>query len=146
MELDRRLRKHLYDELVKHGRLPPNDDVAAALGVGLRDIEDSLARLETMHALTLAPESRSPWMLHPFSTAPTSFRVEMDGRRYWANCAWDALSIPSMLKGVAIVRGRCADCHEGMSFEFRDGKLEEQEALVHFVVPPRRFWENVAFT
>jgi DNA-binding transcriptional MocR family regulator len=146
MELDQRLRKHLYDEIVAHGRLSPNREIAAALGVGVAEIEEALVRLEAMHALALAPGSRNPWMLHPFSTAPTSFPVEAEGKRYWANCAWDALSIPSLLKRTATARGKCADCNETMFFEFRDGELEGGDGLVHFVVPPRRFWENVAFT
>ncbi len=65
---------------------------------------------------------------------------------YWPNCAWDALAIPSLLKKTATVTGKCADCGDAMSFEFREGELLDGEGLVHFAVPPRRFWENVAFT
>lgn len=146
MDIDRRLRKFLYEALVATGEVPSNEELARKLGVDLQAIEESLFRLQAMHALALAPGSRNPWMLHPFSTVPTSFRVEAEGRTYWPNCAWDALSIPSLLNGAATVRGRCGDCNGAMSFEFKDGELEDAEGLVHFVVPPRRFWENVAFT
>ena len=29
---------------------------------------------------------------------------------------------------------------------FRAGELVEGDGLIHFVVPPRRFWDNVGYT
>ena len=35
---------------------------------------------------------------------------------------------------------------EPMPMAFRAGELVEGEGLIHLVVPPRRFWENVGYT
>lgn len=146
MDTDGRVRLFLYEALVASGRVPPNREVAEALDLEVRAVEESLVRLESLHALALAPGSRNPWMLHPFSSVPTSFRVEAQGRSYWGNCAWDAVAIPSLVGGRATAHGKCADCGESMTFELHEGELASGDGLVHLAVPPRRFWENVGFT
>lgn len=67
-------------------------------------------------------------------------------RSFWANCAWDALAIPAVLAVDARVDARCPDCAEPIPLTFRAGLLQEHEGVVHFAVPPRRFWENVGYT
>ena len=40
----------------------------------------------------------------------------------------------------------CADCDDPMIVEVEDGSLVSDDAVVHFLVPPRRFWDDVGFT
>jgi hypothetical protein len=103
-------------------------------------------RLGEHHAFALVPGSGEIWMAHPFSAVPTPYRVNTSTGGYWANCAWDAVAIPTMLGIDATVDARCPDCTESMMLEFRSGELSQGHGVVHFAVPPSRFWQNVGFT
>jgi hypothetical protein len=47
----------------------------------------------------------------------------------------------------ARVESTCPDCGDRLELEVRDGELVRgRELLVHFVVPARRWWEDIAFT
>jgi len=67
-------------------------------------------------------------------------------RSYHANCAWDALGILVLLKQDGRVVTSCGCCAAPMQLSVRAGTLEPAEGLVHFGVPPRRFWDNIVFT
>ncbi len=86
---------------------------------------------------------------------PTAFRVETSDITYWGNCAWDAVAIPSLLSLDANVFARSAESGESIELTFRSGALDNRDSgdggddgdgVVHFVVPPRRFWDNVGYT
>ncbi len=86
-------------------------------------------------------------MLHPFSGVPTSFRFDTNERSYFGNCAWDVLAIGALLKLDGRVPARCAESGERIDLTLERGALSSQASgVVHFVVPPRRFWENVGYT
>lgn len=91
-------------------------------------------------------------MAHPFSAVPTAFRVDTMDTVYWGNCAWDALAIPALLGVDASIPARSAESAEPMDLTFRNGELihtdsgDDGNGVVHFVVPPRRFWDNVGYT
>ena len=97
-----------------------------------------------MHAIVLAPATLNIWMAHPFSAVPTPYPVVSGSRTYWANCAWDAAGVLSIV-GAGSSRTRCADCGLELTMTVRDGRIDG-DAVVHYAVPPRRFWDNVAFT
>ena len=67
----------------------------------------------------LAPASLSIWMAHPFSAVPTDYPVDANGRRYWANCAWDAAGILSLAGAGGQTHTRCADCGETLTMTVR---------------------------
>ncbi len=106
----------------------------------------ALRRLQDLHALALAPASDEILMAFPFSAVPTPYIVRTSARSLWANCAWDALAIPSMLGADAAVHARCADCGESIVLTFTAGRLDAAPGVVHFGVPPRDFWKNVGYT
>lgn len=145
-DFDRKVRQLVYERFATTGTAPSVEEIATDAATTMAAIEGSLRRLETAHALALAPTSNRLWMAHPFSAVPTAYTVETDKVTYWANCAWDAVSIPPLLGLDATVPAKCPDCGESLRLEFREGALVEGEGLVHFVVPPKRFWENVGFT
>lgn len=145
-EIDRDVRYHVYRHFVTTGRAPSVDTLAERLEISNSGITDALLRLESAHALVLAPGSRNIWMAHPFSAVPTVYPVKTSGLSYWANCAWDALAIPTLLGVNGDTVTQCPDCAEPLTITTRGGELAPTDAVVHFAVPPRRFWENVGFT
>lgn len=110
-------------------------------------MQAEVRRLQDIHAFALAPGSDEILMAHPFSAVPTPSLVRSDGRAFWANCAWDALAILGMLGAAASIDARCAECGDEIRMAFNAGRFElPPSAVIHFAVPPRRFWENVVFT
>jgi len=143
--IDRAVRLHVYRHFVETTRAPELSGIAAAVNASERDVGAALRRLADAHALVLAPSTHNIWMAHPFSAVPTAYPVVAGGRKYFANCAWDAVGILSLVGGGES-RTRCADCGAALTMTVRDGRVSGGSGVVHFAVPPRRLWENVAFT
>ncbi len=144
--LDRAVRLTIYRHLVDTGEAPAAADIAKVLNISQLIAEKSYLRLDTARAIVLAPSTMNIWMAHPFSAVPTPYRVQTGKRPYWANCAWDALNIPALLGVDAQTVAHCPDCGGVLTMTIRGGQLLSAEGVIHFAVPPRRFWENIGFT
>jgi hypothetical protein len=146
-ELDLRIRNHVYASFRRNGTAPSASETAAALELPAVDVADVYRRLHEAHALVLQPGDTEIRMLNPFSAVETSYRVEAGGRSWFANCAWDALGIPGALHTDGRIESACPDCGEPLELEVRAGELVRgRELLVHFVVPARRWWDDIVFT
>jgi hypothetical protein len=141
---ERAVRRFVYGHFVETTRAPDIGAIAAAVQADQRTVLAALRRLVAAHALVMAPASTNIWMAHPFSAVPTAFPVRARGRTYWANCAWDAVGVMSIL-GEGETRTRCPDCGAELTIAARDGRLLG-EGVVHYAVPPRNFWDNIAYT
>jgi ribonuclease HI len=142
--LERAVRLFIYDHFVKTTRAPETAAIAEGVKATADAVGAALKRLAELRAIVLAPATTTIWMAHPFSAVPTAYPVAIDGRTYWANCAWDAAGVLSLV-GDGESRTRCADCGADVAMTVRGGRISG-EGVVHYAVPPRRFWENVAYT
>ena len=146
-EFDRDVRGRIYERFGDTGGGPGASDLARDLGATTEEVEASFDRRAAAHALVLEPDSHRIWMAHPFSGRPTGHAVEVGDVRYFANCAWDALALPSFLGRPARAKVRCPDCDEELRWRVDDGgRLHASDAVVHFLVPARKFWDDVGFT
>ena len=146
-EHDLRIRNHLYRSFAETGNALAPAECAADLGLGEDGVADAYRRLHAAHALVLEAGTTRIRMLNPFSAVETPHRVAAAGRSWFANCAWDALGIPGALQTDGSVRSECPDCGDPLELEVRDGTLVRgDDLLVHFVVPARRWWDDIAFT
>ncbi len=144
--LDMDVRVHVFRQAADTGRVPLPAEIAAALGRPRPEVVDAIRRLAADRVWFLAPGTTNIWAANPFCAVPSNFRVQALGRTYWAICIWDALGIPAALHADATVTARCGDCDAELVLEVRDGALTRGEGVVHFAVPARRWWENIAFT
>jgi hypothetical protein len=147
-ELDLRIRSHVYSSFVRdrHARTPA--EAAAELGLDADEVAAAYRRLHDAHALVLRAGTTEIAMLNPFSAGETPHRVEAGGRTWYGNCAWDALGILGALHlDDGHVTSECPDCGELLQLEVRGGTLVRGDDLVvHFVVPARRWWDDIGFT
>jgi hypothetical protein len=118
--------------------------IAGALDAPESAVSVALHALADAHRLVLVPGTDSVWMAHPFSGVPTDFVVTINGRRWFANCVWDGLAILALLGDGALATHSPAT-GDPIVFEVSAGKVRG-DALVHFLVPARRFWEDIGFT
>jgi hypothetical protein len=144
--LDRDVRLLVYRRFLDQGRPPTVDEVAEALGTSAAQAAAAFRRLEAARVLVLAPGSLNVWMANPLSAFPTPFRVVTARGAWWGTCVWDALGIPAMLGEDGTISTFCADCSEPLELRVAGGGLEATDAVAHFAVPARRWWENIGYT
>ena len=137
-ERDREQRNRIYGQLVELGRVPAIAETGAD--------QATLRRLEGEHALVLEPDASAFRMLAPFSGVPTPYLVEAAGRRWHANCVWDAFGIPAALGVDGHVSATCLDCGDRLEVDVREGVPEPDDLVAHFVLPAERWWDDIVFT
>lgn len=145
-DLDRSVRLRIYEHFAATGQAPTTAEMASLVGQPQVAIEDSYHRLAAGRAIVLAPSTVNIWMAHPFSAVPTPYPVQIAHCAYWANCAWDALNIPALLGLASHTVTQCPDCETNLTLRVEAGSLTPTEGVIHFAVPPRRFWDNIGFT
>jgi hypothetical protein len=160
------LRAFIYQHFADTARAPTAAEAAARFGLSEPEAAAYYAELHQRHALFLDPATGAIRMANPFSGVPTPFRVHARGRAYFANCAWDALGLPAALGAPAEVEAACA--HTGEPFTLTigasglalrpDGTQAVRLALdtrhsphvtrwrIHFLVPFRRWYDDLVFT
>lgn len=146
--VDWAVRHDIYRRFMHEARPPTPAETAGELGVSVAEVERSRHRLEAAHVLALKPGSAQVWMAHPFSAEPTGYRVISDRQSWWGNCAWDALAIPPLVGEDARIEAACPDCGYAFDLSVSGGQLvgADTSAVVHLVVPPSQFWDDVGFT
>ena len=95
-------------------------------------------------------------MAPPFSAVPTPFLVTVERRAAtsaesqafssYANCAWDALGVPVMMRTRARVRTACGCCGEAMVVDVEPDRPPSGAGVIHFAVPALRWWHDIVFT
>ena len=141
--MDLEVRNHLYRRFVELGRAPSFAELSGELD---RDVVPAMLGLHDAHAVVLAPERDRILMAHPFSAVPTVHRVRATGRRWYANCAWDAFGVLAALDANGRVSSTCADCGTAVEIDVRWGAAVDDSHLVHFNVPAAHWWDDIVFT
>ena len=85
-------------------------------------------------------------MANPFSGVETPFTVRANGKTYFANCAWDSLGIPAALHSDAEIEASCAQSGEPLHLRVSGGEVRGSEALVHFLIPFRDWYNDLTST
>ena len=144
-ERDLALRNLTYGLFVELGRAPRPDEVAERSGQSEDDVRAAWGRLHDAHAIVLDDDG-SLRMANPFSGVPTPHVVEADGRRWYANCAWDAFGICAALGVDGRIETSCRDCGDPIGIDVRDGRPDDGSLLFHCLVPAARWWDDIAYT
>ena len=143
-EFERRVRAQVMTCFREASRAPSVEEIAAALSASGEAVSAALHALATEHAVVLKPGSDAIWMAHPFSGVKTDFRVTVGPRAWFANCVWDGLSILALL-GDGKLETHSPASGDLLRFDVSAGRVHGA-GLVHFLVPARRFWDDIAFT
>ncbi len=145
----RRVMTAIFRRFAETGERPSFAELAAEAG-GDDAARVALRALADEHIIVL-DDGGAIEMALPFSGVARPHRVQVDGVTYAANCAWDTFGI---LGALATARGhrargridsRCPDCGDGLVVEVAGGRARG-DALVHFVVPARKWWDDIRYT
>ncbi|MCL4296823.1 MAG: alkylmercury lyase family protein [Anaerolineae bacterium] len=140
------VRAFIYEQFAATTRPPTVEETAAHFRLSSEQAATLYQELHHRHALFLDAGTSTIRMANPFSAIPTPFRVYARGRVYWANCAWDSLGIPAALHSEARIETRCAESGQPVTLAVQQGRVVDQGELVHFLVPFRRWYDDLVFT
>jgi len=146
-DFDSTVRHALYRMTADTGAIPNAGGIAAAIGVSEEDVVSAFGRLHSKRLIV--PEPGDPTrirMAPPFSGIPTSFPVDAKGRRYFANCVWDAYGIAAALHADAVIPAEDAFSGESLMLEVRNGEPILFPYVAHFAVPAAKWWDDIVFT
>ncbi len=142
---DKEIRFHVYDFVMKDGKIPTIAETASALSRPPDEVRASFARLADAHILVLQKGSGEILMANPFSAVPTPFLVKTGECFYYGNCIWDAMGIPAMLKQDGAIQASCGCCGTAMTLEIKNGSLENAKGIAHFAIPAAHWWDDIIF-
>lgn len=146
MDFDTQVKMAVYRCFADAGEAPRTPQLAGELHCSPADVRQAYARLRASRVLLLEPDGETIRMAPPFSGVPTPHWVEVEGRTYFANCAWDALGIPAALHREAIVRSRCGQSGEPLRLQVGSDGPQPSTWLFHCLVPASQWWEDLVFT
>lgn len=140
------LRIFVYEQLVEHGVMPSLTDIGHRFSATATDARDAIRAAGLRKTLLPDPRTGEIWMAGPFSAVPTSYRVRAGRRMWWANCAWDMLGIAALVGGPVEIEAQCTDCGQPMPMHIDLREELDIDAVVHFLVPARRWYDDIGFT
>ncbi len=143
---DWQIRLFIYTFLTENARPPSAAETAAHFGIGPEEARQAYHRLNQCHAIFLDPGADDIRMAHPLSAVPTDFLAHVNGKRLYANCAWDSLGIPAMLGADATVEATIPLSGERVTYSIENGALKAEPFVVHFLLPLARWYDDLIFT
>jgi hypothetical protein len=146
-ELDVNVKLAIYRITAETGTVPDSGEVAKATELAEEDVRASFARLHVKRLLV--PELSDPSrirMAPPFSGVPTAFPVEANGKRYYANCVWDAYGIAAALHADAVIPASDGHTGKSLTLEVKNNQPVPQPYVAHFAVPAAHWWDDIVFT
>jgi Alkylmercury lyase len=146
-QLDTEVKLAIYRVTADTSIVPTSSEVARKIDIDEADVLDAFAGLHAKRLLVPEPGDPSRIrMAPPFSGIATAFPVEANGKRYYANCVWDAYGIAAALHTDAIIPASDGYTGEPLTLEVKNDKPVLHPYVVHFAVPAAQWWDDIVFT
>ncbi|MBI5666959.1 MAG: hypothetical protein HZC41_03055 [Chloroflexi bacterium] len=145
-EQDWQIRHFIYQFFVEHGRPPAIQETGGHFSLDDEEARQVYHRLHQRHTIFLEPGTDRIRIANPLSAVPTSYRVVINNRTLWANCAWDSLGIPAMLNADAQIEARHPLSGEPVRYAVTAGELQADAGVVHFSLPARAWYDDLIHT
>src|SRR4051812_3263453 len=140
------LRVFVYDTIAASGLPPSLAAIAGHFRAAVGDARDSLGSLKIGKTILAHPRTGEIWMAGPFASAPTTYTVTGSRCTWFANCAWDMLGIPVIVGETVTIRAACTDCGDPIDMTVDPRRAVSGDEVVHFLVPARRWYDDIGFT
>jgi hypothetical protein len=145
----RHVRKYIFDHFFEQSTAPALEEVMQKFQLSRKEAFTRLRDLEADHHILLVTGTQRILMANPYSAVTTPFRVCAGDKRYFANCAWDTVSMHVMLDKDAIIESYCHHCAEPIKISLNAGKASSSdppEPLIFLSVPVARWYDNLINT
>jgi hypothetical protein len=140
------IRHFVYQYFVAETRPPSHAETAKAFDLTEEAVREAYQRLHDHHFFFLDPGTSNIRLANPFSAIPTDFKVAVNGKSYWANCAWDMLGIPAMLNQDAVIEAQFSEIDEIAVIVVESGSMFPIRGVVHFLLPFRQWYDDLIHT
>ena len=146
-ELETKVKLTIYGITAETGRVPNSLEVARKIDLDQADVLDAFARLHAKRLLVPEPGDPSRIrMAPPFSGIATAFPVDANGKRYYANCVWDAYGIAAALHTDAMIPASDGHAGESLWLEVKNDQPVLRPYVAYFAVPAAQWWDDIVFT
>ncbi len=147
IDFDTSVKLAIYRTIAETAAVPSAAETARQTGATPSDVVAAFARLHAKRLLVPEPDDPSRIrMAPPFSGVETPFPVQVHGRRYYANCIWDALGVAAALHADAVIPASDAFTGEPLTLEVKNDRPVPCMCVIHFAVPAARWWEDIIYT
>ncbi|KAK2593471.1 hypothetical protein QQS21_008844 [Conoideocrella luteorostrata] len=141
-----RLHEAIICSFLAHQRPPTVSEIAKKFECTEMTARLGMQALADDHGVVLQPKSHEVWVAHPFSATPTTCVVSSGERKWWGNCAWCSFGVMHLAGGTATLTTKLGAIGDEVIVSAKDGKLLDQDYVLHFPVPMRNAWDNVIYT
>ncbi len=148
-DLVKQARKFVFDYFYENSCAPVIEEIMQRFHLSRDDAFSLLNQLETSHHLLLLPGTQRILMANPFAGITTPFTDVINGRRYFAICAWDTISLHVMLGQDAEVGAYCHHCAEPVSISLSREKVVSSKPanpLIYLSIPVSKRYDNLINT
>jgi len=146
MDLDLKVKLAVYRHFAATARRPSPGEIGERIGATAAEVLGAYGRLRAQRVLVLEEDGAAIRMAPPFSGVPTQHVAVVEGRRYFANCAWDVLGVFAALHQAGTVHSRCGQSGEPLLLSVGPDGPEPSDWLFHCAVPAARWWDDIVFT
>ncbi len=138
------IRLRLYGQLVGEGRAATSSQVAAELGMSVREAVTCFRALADDRHIVLNASGEIE-MAHPFATRDFGFSVKGKRTLWWGGCAWDSFAIPHLVDDAspALIATTCPACGAAHAWNANREAPPAGEQIAHFLVPMSQVWDDV---
>src|SRR5256714_12137878 len=132
-ERDTSVKLELYRITAETGGVPTALQISRKIDIDESKVVRAFTRLHAKRLLVPEPNDPSRIrMAPPFSGVPTAFPVEALGKRYYANCVWDAFGIAAALHADAVIPAADGFSGEPLQLEIKNNQPVSQRYVAHF--------------
>jgi hypothetical protein len=145
----RSVRKYIFDHFFEFTTPPVLEEVMQHFGLSRPEAFNYLKGLEADHHILLVPGTQRVLMANPYSAVTTPFRVHVNGKQYFANCAWDTVSMHVMLDTDARIESYCHHCAVPIELSLSRSRVTSsrpKEPLIFLSTPVAKWYENLINT
>jgi hypothetical protein len=140
------LRRFVYQHILSVGRPPRAVEIGDRFDVSAAEAKRRLAALNFGKTVLIHPDTGEIWMAGPFAASETSYKVIGQRVSWWANCAWDMLGIVAIVNDDVQISARCTDCLDPLTIPASPDRGVSSEWVVHFLLPARRWYDDIGYT
>jgi hypothetical protein len=143
------MRKYIFDHFLEQSTPPTLEEAMRKFGLSRKEAFARFKEVEADHHILLVPGTQRILMANPYSAVTTPFRVYVGGKQYFANCAWDTVSLHVMLGSEARVEAYCHHCAEPIELILKEGRVvssQPKEPLIFLSVAVGRWYDNLINT
>jgi hypothetical protein len=143
------VRKYIFDHFFEYATAPSLEEVMQRFRLTRREAFGSFRELEADHHILLVPGTQRILIANPYSAISTPFRVFIGGKRYFANCAWDTVSMHVMLELDARIESFCQHCADPIEISLIRGEVKSSRPaapIIFLSTPVSKWYDNLIDT